>query len=157
MVRLVGDVFASCAGSLWDSITIIGVTNRVNSIEFGGFYPSRRAFIRILAGGISHVSARLIGWPLQLVTGSDGLDGVNSSASGLDGNGRYLNGAAAAGLFPGAVSFYFNDAVLTGLFPGAVSIDLNDASIANTLPGAVSSYLNDVGRWVRGRTSRRRP
>ena len=60
MVRLVGDVFASCAGSLWDSITIIGLTNRVNFIEFGGDYPGAWAFIRILAGGISHVFTRLV-------------------------------------------------------------------------------------------------
>lgn len=66
MVRLVGDVFASCAGSLWDSITIIGVTNRVNSIEFGCDYPGVWAFIRILAGGIAHVFARLVS---QLLSG----------------------------------------------------------------------------------------
>ena len=57
MVRLVGDVFASCAGSLWDSITIIGVTNRVNSIEFGCDYPDVGAFFRVLVGGIAHVFA----------------------------------------------------------------------------------------------------
>lgn len=68
MVRLVGDVFASCAGSLWDSITIIGVTNRGNSIEFGCDHPGVWVFIRILASGIAHVFARLVS---QLLSGGE--------------------------------------------------------------------------------------
>ena len=68
MVRLVGDVFASCAGSLWDSITIIGVTNRVNSIEFGCDYPGVGAFIRILVSGIAHVFTRFVS---QLLSGGE--------------------------------------------------------------------------------------
>ena len=68
MVRLVDDVFASCAGSLWDSITIIGVTNRVNSIEFGCDYPGVWAFIRILASGIAYVFTQLVS---QLLSGGE--------------------------------------------------------------------------------------
>lgn len=67
MVRLVGDVFASCAEPFFGvPITIIGLTNRVNFIEFGGDYPGAWAFIRILAGGISHVFTRLVS---QLLSG----------------------------------------------------------------------------------------
>ena len=79
-----------------------------------------------------------------LAAGSDGLDGVSDSTGGLEGDAGYLNRAFAAGLFPGAVSFYLDYAVLAGLFPGAVSIDLNDASIANALPGACLLYTSDA-------------
>jgi len=68
MVRLVGDVFASCAGSVWVPITIIGLTNRVNSIEFGSVYPGAWVFIRILAGGIAHVFTRFVS---QLLSGGE--------------------------------------------------------------------------------------
>lgn len=68
MVRLVGDVFASCAGSVWVPITIIGLTNRVNSIEFGSVYPGTWVFIRILAGGIAHVFTRFVS---QLLSGGE--------------------------------------------------------------------------------------
>ena len=64
MVRLVDDVFASCA----ESITIIGVTNRVNSIEFGCDYPGVWAFIRILASGIAYVFTQLVS---QLLSGGE--------------------------------------------------------------------------------------
>ena len=68
MVRLVGDVFASCAGSVWVPITIIGLTNRVNSIEFGSVYPGAWVFIRILASGIAYVFTQLVS---QLLSGGE--------------------------------------------------------------------------------------